>query len=390
MVFQVRDSGIGMTPEQQRLLFQVFTQADAATTRKHGGTGLGLALSRRFCRLMDGDIAVASEAGVGSTFTVRLPAHISSQTRRTGTFRVVTAEMAAPAAPAVPAPAPAAAGATPASPAAAADRPLVLVLHADPDVRDLLEGACAAHGLRALPCSSPEAAVAMARNERPAAVLLDALAPEHAGWMALATLKDDAALRDTPVVLLALSSDHRRGLALGATEHLVKPVDRERLVAVLASVGVRGTGQVLVVEDDPEMRELLVRTLEREGHQVSAVGDGVAALAQIAASSPDVVLLDLVLPGMDGFEVLAALRRRPGGASIPVVVVTAKSISEADAIGLERYAERLLQRDAAPTDELATSLVAELATMLGVTPPAEVPPLPAPPAPMREGMRADA
>ena len=386
MVFRVRDTGIGMTPEQQRLLFQVFTQADAATTRKHGGTGLGLALSRRFCRLMDGDITVASEAGVGSTFTVRLPAHISSQTRRTGTFRVVTAEMAAPAAPA---PAAASDGAA-AAPPAAADRPLVLVLHADPDVRDLLEGACAAHGLRALPCSSPEAAVAMARNERPAAVLLDALAPEHAGWMALATLKDDAALRDTPVVLLALSSDHRRGLALGATEHLVKPVDRERLVAVLASVGVRGTGQVLVVEDDPEMRELLARTLEREGHQVSAVGDGVAALAHVAASAPDVVLLDLVLPGMDGFEVLAALRRRPGGAGIPVVVVTAKSISEADTIGLERYAERLLQRDAAPTDELATSLVAELATMLGVTPPAAVPPLPAPPAPRREGMRADA
>ena len=377
MIFRVRDTGIGMTPEQQRILFQVFTQADAATTRRHGGTGLGLALSRRFCRLMDGDIVLESEAGRGSTFTVRLPAQLSSQIRRTGTFRVMTAELPLPAAPA-PAPAPTA----PAAPAPVA-APLVLVQHADDGVRDLLAAACDAHGLRALPCATADATVALARARRPAAVLLDALAPDHAGWAVLTALKGDAALRDTPAVLLALSPDHRHGLTLGASEYLVKPVDRERLLAVLAGVGVpAGGGRVLVVEDDPEMRELLGRTLERDGYRVVAAADGEAALARVAETPPDAVLLDLMLPGMDGFEFLAALRHRPGGADVPVVVVTAKSISEADAIGLERYAERLLLRDAAPADELAMSLVAELAVMLGVPTDAAgrtaIPSLPAP------------
>jgi CheY-like chemotaxis protein/nitrogen-specific signal transduction histidine kinase len=327
--FRVADTGIGMTPEQVARLFQPFSQADASTTRHYGGTGLGLAITRHFCRMLGGEVAVESEPGGGSTFTVTLPAD-------------------------GPGAADAAAQAEARAGRHGGGGGTVLVIDDERATHDLLERELGARGYRVVHASGGREGLRLARERRPDVVTLDVIMPEMDGWAVLRELKADPALRDIPVVLVTILGDREMGYALGAADYLTKPVEAEALLRAVGRFRAGdGGAEVLVVDDDPGTRELLRRTLAREGWSVAEAGDGREALARLGRGAPpSVVLLDLMMPGMDGFEVLAAMRREEAWRGIPVVVVTAKDLGREEAAWLDGHAEKVLQKGAYGRAEL--------------------------------------
>jgi hypothetical protein len=325
IVFAVTDTGIGMTPQQMGRLFEEFAQADATTTRRYGGTGLGLALSRRLCRMMGGDITVASEAGRGSTFTIRLPAEVKEPARESPT--PTAREAAAP-----------------------AGVSTVLVIDDDAAVRDLMSRFLGKEGFRIVTASGGEEGLRRAREVAPDVITLDVLMPGMDGWSVLAALKADAALAEIPVVMLTMLDDRNLGYALGAADYLTKPIDRDRLVAVLARY--RRDLPVLVVDDDADFRELARRMLEREGYTVIEAENGRAALDQLRDATPGAILLDLMMPEMDGFDFVAAVRAEASWQAVPIVVITAKDLSPEDHERLNGYVARVLQKGALSRETL--------------------------------------
>jgi PAS domain S-box-containing protein len=337
ITFAVTDSGIGMTPEQMGRLFQAFSQADASTTRKYGGTGLGLAITRHFCRMMGGDVTVTSEPGKGSTFTIRLPTEVVDP-------KAQAAPDAAPSAEAVAAET--VAGAP--LPAAADGASTVLVIDDDPAVLDLIARVLGKEGFRVETAAGGEEGLRLARALRPMAITLDVMMPGLDGWAVLTALKADPETADIPVVMLTIVDEKNLGYALGASEYLTKPIDRDRLVGIMREHR-RGesSGTVLIVEDDAPTREMTRRMLESEGWTVTEAENGRVALERIAADGPpDLILLDLMMPEMDGFELVAELRARDDWRGIPVVVLTAKDLSPEDTRRLKGSVERVLQKGA--------------------------------------------
>jgi len=343
VVIQVADTGIGMTPEQTARLFQEFVQADASTTRRYGGTGLGLAISRRFCRMMGGDITVRSAPGSGSTFTIRLPASVD------------------------PGDATAPAGAAPrAGPLPAAGTSgAILVVDDDPTVRELMQRYLEKEGFEVVTAANGLEALARARESRPAAITLDVMMPDVDGWTVLAAIKGDPALAGIPVVLATIVDDRQRGYALGATEYLVKPIDRERLARVLRSYLARPDARVLVVDDDELERRTVRESLEREGWQVVEAGNGRVALERLAADRCDAMVLDLMMPEMDGFELLAELRGHDEWRAIPAVVLTAMDLTADDHRRLEGAVRRVVHKRAQPREELLHEVGEALAACVG-------------------------
>jgi GAF domain-containing protein/CheY-like chemotaxis protein/anti-sigma regulatory factor (Ser/Thr protein kinase) len=314
--FSVSDTGIGMTAEQMTRLFQEFSQADAQTTRRFGGTGLGLALSRRLCRMMGGDVTVLSEPGRGSTFTIRLPASVPEAKR----------DEPAPAADV-----PAAAG-------------TVLVIDDEEAARDLMQRFLSREGFGVATASGGAEGLRLARELRPDAITLDVMMPGLDGWAVLAALKADPDLADIPVIMLTMVDDRNLGYALGASDYLTKPFDRERLAAVLRKY--RRDLPVLVVDDDLPLRQLMRRILEREGFTVTEAENGRVALERAREAAPGLVVLDLMMPEMDGFEFVAEFRRHEAWRAIPIIVVTAKDLSDDDRERLNGGVERILQKGA--------------------------------------------
>ncbi len=327
---RVTDTGIGMTPEQMGRLFQAFAQADTSTTRQYGGTGLGLAITRHFCQMMGGDITVASALGQGSTFTIRLPAAVVDP-KAAAALRVET-----PPASALP-----------------EGTPTVLVIDDDPTVHDLMQRFLRKEGLRMAAAASGEEGLRLARALRPAAITLDVMMPGLDGWAVLTALKADPLLADIPVILLTIVDDKNLGYALGAADYLTKPIDWDRLAVILKKYQcAHPPCTVLVVEDDADTREMLWRMLTKEGWAVTEATNGRVALERVAASQPELILLDLMMPEMDGFAFLEALRQQAAWRSIPVVVVTAKDLTPEDRQRLNGYVERILQKGAHSREEL--------------------------------------
>jgi signal transduction histidine kinase/DNA-binding response OmpR family regulator len=332
VIFQVSDTGIGMTPEQQAKLFQAFTQADASTSRKFGGTGLGLAISRKFCEMMGGDIAVQSEHGKGSTFTVTLPSVV----------REAVAEVAA--------------GATRRTEPSSRLLPsatTVLVIDDDPAVHDLIRRSLEKDGFRVEGAADGKSGFELARQLKPAVITLDVMMPHMDGWSVLTALKADPATADIPVIMLTIVDDKQMGFALGAADYFTKPIDFQRLHHVLEKYRKPANHQtMLVIEDDASMREMLRRTLEKDGWQVAEAQNGKVGLEKLSETLPALILLDLMMPEMDGFEFMDALRKRQDSQRIPVIVITAKDLTEEDHRRLNGGVERVIQKGASSQGEL--------------------------------------
>ncbi len=325
----VTDTGIGLTPEQMGKLFQDFVQADASTTRKYGGTGLGLAISRRFCQMMGGDITVASEPGKGSTFTIRLPAEVGAVQ-----------------------PAAAVRDAVAARPDAAAGAPTILVVDDDPTVREVIERHLTREGFAVVTASGGQEGLRLARELHPAAITLDLMMPDLDGWTVLAAIKGDPELADIPVILVSIVDEKTRGYALGATDYMVKPVDRAQLSGVLRSICGAVGRQVLLVDDDDMTRRGMRLALEKDGWEVREAENGRVALARLAEACPHVIMLDLMMPEMDGFEFLVEMRARAEWRDIPVLVVTAKDLTAEERSRLNGDVERVLQKGSSELDEM--------------------------------------
>ncbi len=303
--FSVADTGIGMTQEQLGRLFERFAQADETTTRKFGGTGLGLALTRAFARLLGGDVSVESTPGAGTTFTLRLPAAIPSAD--------VEAEPETEVAP----------------PTSGADRQTVLVIDDDPAQRELMSRFLERQGFSVRTAADGATGLALAHEIRPRAITLDVMMPQMDGWSVLGALKADADVAAIPVVMISFVNDAGLEAALGAADHVDKPVAWDRLKDVMDHL--RGAdGEVLVVDDDADVRGRLRATFERQGWTVTEAENGRVALDKVRHGPPRAVLLDLTMPVMDGFSFLHALRATPGCADLPVIVFSARDLSADD------------------------------------------------------------
>jgi signal transduction histidine kinase/CheY-like chemotaxis protein len=307
ITFRVTDSGIGMTAEQQARIFERFVQADASTTRKYGGTGLGLTISRGLSRLMGGDLVLeSSEEKVGSTFTMRLPAGTPPLAVATSLSAVVEA-------------------------IDPSKHNTVLVVDDDESVRDLLIRQLSKEGFSVVGVGRGEEALQLARQLHPQAITLDVMMPGMDGWSVLSALKADKETADIPVVIVSIIDDKNLGYALGATDYLVKPMGRDRLVDVLKRLcHFPSSGVALIAEGDESVRALLRRLLEEENWSVQEAGNGREALACLARQRPTLIVLDLMMPQMDGFEFLSELQQHPEWRSIPVVALTNQELSEED------------------------------------------------------------
>ena len=333
----VGDTGIGMTPEQLSRVFNEFEQADKSTTKEYGGTGLGLALCRRLAHLLEGDIEATSTPHVGSTFTCFVAVEHSETTPEAAaalyeeTSQPVDDDLA--------------------ERPAHAPQATVLLIDDDPDSHALLTRTLGREGFRVLSAKSGDAGLEIIRHgERIDVILLDILMPEENGWQILHKLKHDEHTSHIPVILVSVVDEQQRGLALGASDYVMKPIERARLMGAierLTQAAPRRDGQsveVLIVEDDEDTRELLRRMLSTELWKVHEAPNGVQALELLELVQPNIILLDLMMPRMDGFEVLRRLRQDERWRHIPVVIVTAKTLSSDERDFLRRGAVDVLRK----------------------------------------------
>jgi CheY-like chemotaxis protein len=228
----------------------------------------------------------------------------------------------------------------------------VLVIDDDPAVRDLLQRFLTKEGFAVKTASSGGQGLELARSLKPAVITLDVMMPGMDGWAVLSSIKADPVLNDTPVVVVTIVDDKNIGFSLGAAEYLTKPIDWNRLAVVMNKFRRQPGQKVLVVEDEADCRERLRRTLEKDGWQVAVAENGRSALNQISDSLPAAILLDLIMPEMDGFEFMSQLRDRPEWRHIPVIVITAKDLTPEDRQRLQGQIQDVLQKGVYSAEEL--------------------------------------
>jgi adenylate cyclase len=292
--FAVSDTGIGMTAEQQARLFEEFSQADSSTARRFGGTGLGLAITRKLARMMGGDVTATSEQGKGSVFTIRLPGSTDVPAR---TFAVGDHRPHAD---------------------------CVLIIDDDDTARELLADQLEAEGFSVVTASGGLEGLKLAKQLRPSVITLDVIMPDLDGWSVLAALRQDSELAHIPIIMVTILDQQRRAVALGAAGYLTKPIDREQLHRLVDRF--RAPAQptrVLLVEDDAFQRERMRSWLESQHWIVQEAANGREALDRLQQGKPDLILLDLMMPEMDGFQVVATLQKEAPWRDIPVIVITA-------------------------------------------------------------------
>jgi PAS domain S-box-containing protein len=330
---EVSDTGIGIPQEKLGLIFDAFQQAEAGTSRKYGGTGLGLTISRALCQFMGYRIEVSSQVGLGSTFSVVL----ASAPKRPGGV-----------------PVPAKAVETP--PAAARPGELqgkvVLVVDDDLDSRTLLSHILDEFGCEVIAASSGEQGLRMAREFRPHIITVDLLMPHMDGWQFVRTLKADPEVRNIPVVVVSVLAGENRGRILGSVDVLQKPVAREELLAVLQRNLPPASPRVLIVDDEEDSRRLILSQLEGEALELYTAANGREALEVMERNPPGLVLLDLIMPEMDGMAFLDAIRRDPRYKCLPVVVVTAKELTASETEQLRSQTFKVLPKARAFEGEL--------------------------------------
>jgi len=324
LIIKVTDSGIGMTPEQLERIFDPFSQADASTTREFGGTGLGLSISRKLCEMMGGTLTAESRKEAGSTFTIRIPGEASRQQKNIQATTTAAIDDIQ---------------------AGQDDRAhCILVIDDDENIRDLMRRMLTREGYRVVTAASGAAGIELARRLQPSVITLDVLMPDQDGWSVLGQLKSDPELVDIPVVMQTILDDSHKGFMLGASEFLTKPIDRARIIEVIRRLDRPDDRRALVVEDDEDTRSLIVDWLQTEGWQVDTARNGLEGVHAFMQNIPGLIILDLMMPEMDGFEFLEQVRQHPQAVESSVIVVTAKDLTESDLERLNGGVQRIIQK----------------------------------------------
>jgi CheY-like chemotaxis protein len=335
ITLSVSDTGIGIREDKLETVFEEFSQADESTTRDYGGTGLGLSISRRFCQMMGGDITVTSELGKGTTFTIELPTRDDAQEAVTTAVRPEQPE------------------AKEVSPGV---RP-ILVVDDDPDSRELLQRTLESEGFTVVTAATGEEGLELARELKPSLITLDVLMPSMDGWSVLQEVKGDRELEHIPVMMISIAGDKDLGYTLGAVECLTKPVDRDKLRQLASQYAVpAGGGHALVVDDDAAVRSLFQRALADDGWSVDEAENGAVAVELARENRPDLVLLDLMMPVMDGFEFVMHYRELQGCRQTPIIVVTAKDLDQNERVKLLGGVERIVEKGALTRQQLLTTI----------------------------------
>ncbi len=335
--FEVSDSGIGMAPEQLEKIFDAFTQADNSTTRNYGGTGLGLSISKNFVDMMGGNITVSSELGKGTTFCICLPQTVLEPAQ----FPQPTQEgLKAEAVAGVNADRPVKQECPQPNTSSERTGCLILLIDDDANVRQLMQRTLSSRGYQVLVADNGLTGLELAEQHIPDIIILDVVMPKMNGWQVLVQLKADPALSHIPVILQTMLDDGRLGYSLGAAEYLPKPMKKDVLLGILEKyrLNSQGSPSALVVDDTLEARMLLERTLEKQGWNAQSASNGQLALAKLKQtdSLPNLILLDLMMPEMDGFEFIQALHQNEDWSAIPIVVITAQDLTISERQRLEQ------------------------------------------------------
>jgi CheY-like chemotaxis protein/two-component sensor histidine kinase len=332
--FEIADTGRGIKPEELETLFVRFKKLSARQGNQ-SGTGLGLVISKELVGLMGGTISCSSEFGKGSVFSVRIPATLRE------------AEGVQPAA------------VQPLAPVIARQRPTVLIIDDDPAMCELIERFLGSKGYNVVSAGDGSQGVALARDRQPAVITLDVILPGgQTGWEVLGQLKSDSRTAQIPVVIITSLEDSRHGYALGAADYIVKAIEWDGLLRSIKRIaGISPpVSPVLVVEDDPHMREIFRRQLVDGGLEVVEAGDGVEALKRLREITPSVILLDLIMPNMDGFGFVAEFNCHPEWRAIPILIITAKNPTREDRERLTGTVRAILEKDGSTREELLATV----------------------------------
>jgi CheY-like chemotaxis protein len=329
ITFSVADNGIGMTEEQQKKIFQAFTQADASTTRRYGGTGLGLAITKQFADMMGGTISVDSEFGRGSILTISLPAQLSVKPQNQRPADSELQNMLP-------------------------GHGIVVVVEDDALVRKMLKEELSQLGYAVAVAADGEEGLKLAYKLRPDVILIDVQMPNQEGWQLLATLKVNPLLSHSHLIMISMEENDEKWYVMGATDCLTKPVKREKLVSNLEKYHLSDYSQklVMLVDDEDFLRQAMAAMLEVEGWRVVQAENGQVALEHLTNKKPSLILLDLNMPVMDGFEFLEKLQENQLWRAIPVIVLTAKQLNSEEQAHLNSYVQSIFQKESYDKSEL--------------------------------------
>jgi PAS domain S-box-containing protein len=338
----VTDDGIGIPEDKLDHIFEEFSQADDSTTKNFGGTGLGLALVRRFCQMMGGEIWVESTVGEGSSFILELPAVVkdAEMSETADTEQEISKS-------------------EPGKSNAATGEGNILVIDDDRNARDLIRRSLEPEGYNVTVAEDGDEGIALAHKIKPSLVTLDVMMPGRDGWSVLQELKDDPDLRDIPVIMVSMINDKKMGSALGAVDHLSKPVDRGKLKALVKRYSKKG--RALIVEDDDAAREVVSRALASIGWTSVEAENGAVGIEKFGDGKFDLIILDIMMPVMDGFGFIRELRKTEIGRSVPVVVLTAKDLTPAERKELNGNVEEIFLKEETSVDDLVKEIGEQLA-----------------------------
>ncbi len=383
-MIRVKDSGIGISKDKLNEVFEPFRQADSSTTRQFGGTGLGLTISRSMIKQLGGELTAESTEGQGSIFSIRLPASPTNKEAQKTAERLPRTVESSEASVQSPDKR-TSQGADSNQPTSEQSEPAssqrseiarriasnqkdhrglieeltstlneniaiqpgqkVLIVDDDPDARDLIAHYVADLGANPIFCSNPREACEIAKREQPNLITLDIMMPERNGWEVLSDLKGSEELQQIPVIIISIVADRKMAISLGAVDALTKPITRGQFNASLERnlKSAQGTkGKILVVEDDPDTQSLLTTWLESEAEEIRVAPNGQEAIELLGKFKPDIVLLDLQMPVMDGFSFLKEIRTMPEHLHLPVIVLTAKNLTDAERKELEEQVSKVM------------------------------------------------
>ncbi|MCF8085156.1 MAG: response regulator, partial [Deltaproteobacteria bacterium] len=346
---KISDTGIGIPKKDLPHIFEEFRQVDGSTARPYEGTGLGLTIVHKTAQLLGGEVTVESLLGKGSTFTLTLPV---KGRRVKPVSEPLTLKPAA---------------------GVKRSRPVVLVIDDEPQAATVISNYLSREGYAVMTATSGKDGVRLARKHRPFAITLDIIMPDMDGWEVLQELKQHPETKDIPVIVVSISHDRETGMALGAVGFITKPVNQARLMAEIRSIDGPAPHTVLIVDDDALDRQEMARMVTEEGMDTVVAENGAQCMERLKEALPDVMVLDLMMPEVDGFEVLRRVRSDPDVQAVPVIVVTAKDLTDEDRAQLSGNVFSVLTKSDTTSKTLLEQLKRLLSELKGAPPAVNTP-----------------